>query len=139
MGYLAATLREGGHEPFIYDAAIEDVPVEFYIEQAEQQGKPYELIGITATTPLDRRRLGDGATSKKYGLTTVLGGPHLTIMPRESLEPRHAYVDYVFKGEAEHTFLELVDTIEAGRPVELLPGMHLRVEMARSSLTTPRP
>ena len=52
LGYLAATLRAGGHEPFIYDAAIEDVPVEFYIEQAEQQGKPYELIGITATTPL---------------------------------------------------------------------------------------
>lgn len=41
LGYLAATLRAGGHEPFIYDAAIEDVPVEFYIEQAEQQGKPY--------------------------------------------------------------------------------------------------
>ena len=56
-------------------------------------------------------------TSKKYGLTTVLGGPHLTIMPRESLEPQHSYVDYVFKGEAEHTFLELVNTIEAGRPV----------------------
>ncbi len=52
LGYLAATLREGGHEPFIYDAAIEDVPVEFYIEEAEQQGRPYELIGITATTPL---------------------------------------------------------------------------------------
>ena len=35
-------------------------------------------------------------------------------------------MDYVFKGEAEHTFLELVDTLEAGRPVELLPGMHMR-------------
>jgi anaerobic magnesium-protoporphyrin IX monomethyl ester cyclase len=65
-------------------------------------------------------------TAKRYGLTTVLGGPHLTIMPRESLEPRHAYVDYVFKGEAEHTFLELVDTLQAGRPVQLLPGMHMR-------------
>ncbi len=126
LGYLASTLREGGHEPFIFDAAIEDVPVEYYIEEAEQQGKPYELIGITATTPLIADAWEMAQTSKKYGLTTVLGGPHLTIMPRESLEPQHSYVDYVFKGEAEHTFLELVNTIEAGQPVELLPGMHMR-------------
>ena len=126
LGYLASTLREGGHEPFIFDAAIEDVPVEYYIEQAEQQGRPYELIGITATTPLIADAWEMAQTSKKYGLTTVLGGPHLTIMPRESLEPQHSYVDYVFKGEAEHTFLELVNTIEAGQPVELLPGMHMR-------------
>jgi anaerobic magnesium-protoporphyrin IX monomethyl ester cyclase len=126
LGYLAATLREGGHEPFIYDAAIEDAPVERYIEEAEQQGKPYELIGITAATPLIGDAWQMAQTAKSYGLTTVLGGPHLTIMPRESLEPRHAYVDYVFKGEAEHTFLELVDTLQAGRPVQLLPGMHMR-------------
>ena len=126
LGYLAATLRDGGHEPFIYDAAIEDVPVEFYIEEAEQQGKPYELIGITAATPLIGDAWQMAQTAKSYGLTTVLGGPHLTIMPRESLEPRHDYVDYVFKGEAEHTFLELVDTLQAGRPVQLLPGMHMR-------------
>jgi radical SAM superfamily enzyme YgiQ (UPF0313 family) len=126
LGYLASTLREGGHEPFIYDAAIEDVPVAYYIEEADRQGKPYELIGITATTPLIGDAWEMAATSKKYGLTTVLGGPHLTIMPRESLEPQHPYVDYVFKGEAEHTFLELVNTLEAGRPVELLPGMHMR-------------
>ena len=126
LGYLASTLREGGHEPFIFDAAIEDVPVDYYIEEAERQGKPYELIGITATTPLIADAWEMAQTSKKYGLTTVLGGPHLTIMPRESLEPQHSYVDYVFKGEAEHTFLELVNTIEAGQPVELLPGMHMR-------------
>ncbi len=126
LGYLASTLREGGHEPFIFDAAIEDVPVDYYIEEAEQQGRAYKVIGITATTPLIADAWEMAQTSKKYGLTTVLGGPHLTIMPRESLEPQHSYVDYVFKGEAEHTFLELVNTIEAGRPVELLPGMHMR-------------
>ncbi len=126
LGYLAATLREAGHEPFIYDAAIEDVPVNYHIEQAEAAGKPFELIGITATTPLIGDAWEMAKLAKRYGLTTVLGGPHLTIMPRESLEPPHEYVDYVFKGEAEHTLLELVDTIEAGRPVELLPGMHMR-------------
>ncbi|MCB0254777.1 MAG: radical SAM protein [Anaerolineae bacterium] len=126
LGYLAATLRQGGHEPFIFDAAIEDVPVEYYIEEAEAAGRPYQLIGITATTPLIGDAWDMAKVAKRYGLITVLGGPHLTIMPRESLEPQHWYVDYVFKGEAEHTFLELVNTLEAGRPVVLLPGMHMR-------------
>lgn len=126
LGYLAATLRAGGHEPIIYDAAIEDVPVEYYIEEAEQQGRPFGLIGITATTPLIGDAWEMAAIAKRYGLVTVLGGPHLTIMPRESLGPEHPYVDYVFKGEAEYTFLELVDTLEAGKPVQLLPGMHMR-------------
>lgn len=126
LGYLAATLREAGHEPFIYDAAIEDVPVSYYIEQAEATGKPFRLIGITATTPLIGDAWEMAKLAKRYGLTTVLGGPHLTIMPRESLEPPHDYVDYVFKGEAEYTFLELVNTLEAGRPVQLLPGLHMR-------------
>ncbi|HRX02356.1 MAG: radical SAM protein [Anaerolineales bacterium] len=126
LGYLAATLRQGGHDPFIFDAAIEDVPVEYYIEQAEAEGRPYSLIGITATTPLIGDAWDMAKVAKRYDMITVLGGPHLTIMPRESLEPQHWYVDYVFKGEAEYTFLELVNTIEAGRPVELLPGMHMR-------------
>jgi radical SAM superfamily enzyme YgiQ (UPF0313 family) len=126
LGYLAATLREAGHEPFIYDAAIEEMPVNYYIERAEEAGKPFSLIGITATTPLIGDAWEMAALSKKYGLTTVLGGPHLTILPRESLEPKHPYVDYVFKGEAEYHFLELVDLLEAGKPVELLPGLHMR-------------
>ncbi len=127
LGYLAATLREAGHEPFIYDAAIEDYPVDYYIEQAEAAGRPYGAIGITAATPLINDAWEMAKQAKSYGLTTALGGPHLTIMPRESLEaPHHEYVDYVFKGEAERTFLELVDTLEAGKPVDLLPGLHMR-------------
>ena len=52
LGYLAAVLREGGHDVMIYDAAVEDVGVEYYLEVAAEEGRPYDLIGVTATTPL---------------------------------------------------------------------------------------
>ncbi len=52
LGYLAAVLREGGHDVMIYDASIEDVTVDFYLDQAEAEGRPYDMIGVTATTPL---------------------------------------------------------------------------------------
>jgi radical SAM superfamily enzyme YgiQ (UPF0313 family) len=127
LGYLAAVLREGGHEVMIYDAAIEDVAVDFYLDQAAALGKPYHLIGVTATTPLIGDAWEMAQLGKVRGLITVLGGPHLTIMPLESLEaPHHEYVDYVFKGEAEYSFLELVNTLEAGRQPGVIPGIHFR-------------
>ncbi len=116
LGYLAAVLREGGHDVMIYDAAIEDVGVEYYLDLAESQRKPYGLIGITATTPLMPEAWEMAQLAKQRGLITVLGGPHLTIMPLESMQPPHSdYVDYVFKGEAEYSFLELVNTLDGGR------------------------
>jgi len=127
LGYLAAVLREGGHDVMIYDAAVEDVGVDHYLDLAEAQGKPYGLIGVTATTPLIEEAWEMAALAKKRGLFTALGGPHLTIMPLESLRPPHdAYVDYVFKGESEYSFLDLVNTLDAGRKPDLLPGIHFR-------------
>ena len=43
------------------------------------------------------------------------------------MEPPHsAYVDYVFKGESEYSFLELVNTLEAGEEPGVIPGIHFR-------------
>ncbi|MFN8446745.1 MAG: radical SAM protein [Caldilineaceae bacterium] len=127
LGYLAAVLREGGHDCMIYDAAIEDYPVDYYLDRAEAAGKPYDLIGVTATTPLIPDAWEMAKAAKKRGLTTVLGGPHLTIMPLESLQsPHDQYVDYVFKGEAEYSFLELINTLEAGKKPEIIPGIHFK-------------
>jgi len=127
LGYLAAVLREGGHEVMIYDASIEDVGVDYYLDKAEMEGRPYRLIGITATTPLMPDAWAMAQLARKRGLITVMGGPHLTIMPLESLQaPHDAYVDYVFKGEAEYSFLELINTLEAGREPGIIPGIHFK-------------
>ena len=47
LGYLAGVLRESGHQVGIYDAAIEDEPLETVVRRGG-----YELLGITAVTPL---------------------------------------------------------------------------------------
>jgi radical SAM superfamily enzyme YgiQ (UPF0313 family) len=85
------------------------------------------MIGVTATTPLIQEAWEMAQLCKARGLHTVLGGPHLTIMPLESLAaPHDAYVDYVFKGEAEYSFLELVNTLEAGKLPGVIPGIHFK-------------
>jgi radical SAM superfamily enzyme YgiQ (UPF0313 family) len=95
LGYLAAVLREGGHEVMIFDASIEDVNVDYYLDSAEAEGRPYQLIGVTATTPLMPDAWAVAKLAKQRGLITVLGGPHLTIMPLESMQagpdPGHSF------------------------------------------------
>ena len=46
-GYLAAVLRDAGHDVLIYDAAIEDDPIEQVIEQAADAGKPMAAARAT--------------------------------------------------------------------------------------------
>jgi hypothetical protein len=67
-GYLASAAR-GRHHGQIHDAAIEDEP----LRRTHAPGS-YELLGITAVTPLIDA--GTWREGKRLGMTTVLGGPH---------------------------------------------------------------
>ncbi len=126
LGYLAAVLREAGHEPMIYDAAVEDVPITYYMDQAVEEGRPFGMVGITATTPLIEEAWEMALLVKKrYGVYTILGGPHLTIMPMETMQEK-PWVDFVFRGEAEHGLVELVDALEHGRDYGGIPGLFFR-------------
>ena len=129
LGYLAAVLREAGHDVMIYDASIEDYPIEHYLDEAEAAGQPYKVLGVTAATPLIEDAWEMAKVGKRYGMTTILGGPHLTIMPAESLSPEHPQVDYTFKGEAEEGIVAFVDALEQGkRPEEQdIPGLNYRM------------
>ena len=134
LGYLASVLRESGHPVGIYDAAIEDEPLETVVRRGG-----YELLGITAVTPLIVDAWNMAKEAKRLGLTTVLGGPHLTLMPEESIGPAHPEVDYVVKGEAEESILELMDALEGRRAMETAHGLYWRrggeiVENAASRL-----
>ncbi len=66
-------------------------------------------------------------------MTTVLGGPHLTLMPEESIGPEHPEVDYVIQGEAEESIVEFVDALEGRRPMELVHGLYWRKNGEMSS------
>ena len=121
LGYLAAVLREHNHPVGLYDAAIEDEPLETVIRRGG-----YELIGITAVTPLIVDAWNMAKEAKRLGLITVLGGPHLTLMPEESISEAHPEIDYVMQGEAEESIIELIDALEGRRDMETVHGLFWR-------------
>ena len=115
LGYLAAVLEQAGHTVVIYDAAVEVEPLDAVLAQG------FDLVGVSAVTPLIYEAWQAAAQAKAHGYTTILGGPHLTIMPDESLAQPE--VDLVARGEAEDTILEVMDYLAGQRDMADIQGL----------------
>ncbi len=103
LGYLAGALLAHGYDVDIWDA---DVESEFESFDQRLSHDPYPVVGLSAPTPLIANAWQAAATAKKHGAVTILGGPHLTLMPHESME--RPEVDLVVRGEAERTLIEVL-------------------------------
>ena len=107
LGYLAGSLLAHGYEVEIWDAAIE---AEFESLDEKLARDHFDVVGLSAPTPLINNAWEDAKTAKKHGAITILGGPHLTLQPHESIEKDQ--VDLVVRGEAEYTIVEILAALE---------------------------
>ena len=63
---------------------------------------------------------------EKFGqVYIVLGGPHPTAMPQETLE-QIPECDFVVRGEGEHTVYDLINTLSNGEDLRKLKGISFR-------------
>jgi radical SAM superfamily enzyme YgiQ (UPF0313 family) len=72
-------------------------------------GQPFDIVGISSVTPLIHEAWEAARQAKTQHSITILGGPHPTLMPDESLE--QPQVDLVVRGEAEETIVEIVQAL----------------------------
>ncbi len=106
LGYLAGALIAAGYDKVtLFDAEVEDETIAEHLAR-----ETYDLVGISSPTPLIYEAWEVAALARKRGAITVLGGPHLTLMPEESME--RAEVDLVVRGEAEETLVEIVRALD---------------------------
>ncbi|MCK6626193.1 MAG: B12-binding domain-containing radical SAM protein [Anaerolineae bacterium] len=107
LGYLAGSLLAHGYECEIWDASVES-DIESLDEKLARD--PFDIVCLSAPTPLIVQAWEAARTAKKYGALTILGGPHLTLMPHESME--RPEVDLVVRGEGEYTIIEIMRALE---------------------------
>ena len=107
LGYLAGSLLAHGYDVEIWDAAVE-AEVESLAEKLARDH--FDVVGLSAPTPLINNAWEDAAIAKKNGAITILGGPHLTLQPHESMLKDQ--VDLVVRGEAEYTIIEILAALE---------------------------
>lgn len=102
LGYLAGALLAAGYTAVdIYDGAVEHETL-----QERLTREPVDVVGISAPTPLIYQAWEYARIAKEHGAVTLLGGPHPTLLPDESIQRQE--VDFVVRGEAEATLVEWV-------------------------------
>lgn len=123
LGYLAASIRDANNVK-ILDCIKEriDIPgLEKIIRAAK-----FDLIGMQCYT-FDLRFVKDALRMIKdigKDIVTVIGGPHPSAEPKESMEYFNDTLDFAFVGEAEKGFRLLVDYLNGGRiDIAKIPGL----------------
>lgn len=111
---LATILKEKG---YLSKAFIEDIS-----EPDWEELRRADMIGISSITSTAMRAFELAKKYRSLGIPVVMGGPHPTFLPEESLR----YADYVVRGEGEETLVELVDHLEAGAPLDDIRGLSFR-------------
>jgi radical SAM superfamily enzyme YgiQ (UPF0313 family) len=112
---LAALVPEDvEHELFLFDESIEDIPVDLDVD----------LVGITVITGTASRSYKIARHFRDRGITVVLGGPHITLVPDDAAP----HADAIVTGYAEDTWPELIHDFIDGKirsRYEQAPGLSL--------------
>ena len=122
---LGAVLRKAGHRIRILDASAQGIGYEKVIDEV-RRFQP-EIVGLTAVTPSIIKTVKLASMIKKLytGIPIVLGGPHLTAVPEDTLSDYPVF-DYGVVGEGESTIIELVEALSAGRIPSNVYGLVFR-------------
>lgn len=108
---LGTVLRDLGHEVKVY---VEEI-------QKADRNELYsaDLVGISTITSTAPRAYSMADDLRQRGVTVVMGGAHPTFLPDEALE----HADFVVRGEGEDAIVELIEALDAKRPMDSVAGL----------------
>jgi anaerobic magnesium-protoporphyrin IX monomethyl ester cyclase len=134
---LAAVAREKGFECKIIEASSLQLTLEECLEQIKSW-HPH-IVGITACTTAIVSAAEVAKRIKEWDsdITTIIGGPHLTALPQETLET-YPQFDIGIIGEGEETLAELLGKIETKKSLNSVKGLIFR-QNGNFVKTEPRP
>jgi anaerobic magnesium-protoporphyrin IX monomethyl ester cyclase len=122
LTYLASVLIQEGIEVKILDFLV----TRYHPRKLRRELEEYrpQLVGATCVTlnyPIARRMLKVCKAFDPH-IFTVIGGPHVTFAPEETLL-RSPWIDAIVIGEGEKTLVELVRTVEEDKDIHQVSGI----------------
>jgi radical SAM superfamily enzyme YgiQ (UPF0313 family) len=122
---LAAVARQRGFDCSVIDASALELTAQELVQRIALL-KP-DVIGISSTTLAisSAGALAAAAKSLFPAVITLIGGPHATAVPRETLQ-RYPALDIAVVGEGEETVGELLDALQSGVSLASVPGIVYR-------------
>ena len=117
LAYLAAVSEQRGDDVRVLDMQSHDLSLQQVVAE-----HPPDVVGITATTvQIESAWRVARELRQLTEARIVLGGPHPTVLPAESVQ--RPEVDIVVRSEGELTWTDLCDHLENGQPLDELPGI----------------
>jgi len=134
---LAAVVRKTGADVSIIDAPALGFGMKETLDMVEAFNP--DLIGITAVTISINKaaQLAKHIKERAFQSPVILGGPHVTAIPEETLN-RFPQFDIAVIGEGEETLRELVSKLNGQLNLEEINGIAFR-KNGHISLSPPRP
>ena len=108
--YLAAYVRDNGHEAAIFDGTFEADESAFAQRLADESP---DVVGISMLIPTKETALALAQMANDYGAKVVFGGPEPTREPCAHLV--YPQIDVVVHHEGEQTLVALLDLIDQGQ------------------------
>ena len=114
LGVLLAYLRKNSFEIELWDYNVEDYSKNSFIDRLKKSNP--KVIGLAANTPSIKtaHELAKIIKENLPEAITVIGGPHASALPTETME-EFPFFDVLVYGEAEDTFVDLCKIIEENK------------------------
>ncbi len=124
LGYLAAVAEKEGNPVQIIDAPVEKLNFSQILSRVKKFNTT--LVGITSTTNFfhSAKELAQRIKEIFPHVPIVIGGPHLSANPRETLSFKCFDIGVI--GEGEITFLNLIKVLEKKGDLEQVAGIIFR-------------
>ena len=127
LAYLAAYLRQHGIRVKIIDYETTVFDERSFSRILEQDS--YSILGVSCTTPtiVSGSKICAIAKIRCPEIATVVGGPHASALPEQTLEQFPAF-DYLAFGEGEETLFQLCCAIRDRNVPKHIEGLAFRTQ-----------
>lgn len=125
LGYLAAVCELNGYNVKLIDLNYEKSSPNQILGLIKRHNPRF--LGVSFVTEARHEAIRIFLMAKKANprITTIAGGPHPSLTPRDTLS-HITSIDYIVLGEGETIFLSLLDSISNGIKVHDIPGLSYR-------------
>lgn len=118
VAYIASYIREKVNN---VDVKIIDTTFNSSFEFVKRKLKKEnpEIVGIYATTNMIKDAYKIAKIAKRYAKLVVLGGPHPSVLPKETFR-ECKFIDVIVVGEGEYSFLKIIQTFKKTKNLQVL-------------------
>lgn len=125
LAYLASFIRQYNYSPFIIEPAAFNLGYSDILDRIRSIKPAYVGISSSTTTIVNAAKMAELIKAYDPGITTIIGGPHITAVPYETMV-RFKHFDIGVIGEGEFILRDLLEILRTNGDLRLVHGIALR-------------